>query len=160
MRGPNFKDLTGKQYGRLKALKVSGKDNQGKYKWLCKCNCGNTTTVTSSYLQYGSTRSCGCLKQELESKHLRDEYDNKRVDGVAMQLFKDKTPRIDSLTGYRGVSVYFTRVSRQKRYRACITVKGNRYYKGGFKTAEDAYYQGRLKLEQEHLPKERGDRNE
>jgi hypothetical protein len=39
------------------------------------------------------------------------------------------------------------------RYRAWITVNGKRYYKSGFKTPEDAYYNGRLLLEKEHLPK-------
>ena len=70
-----------------------------------------------------------------------------------MHLFTDEA-RKDSSTGYRGVSKYYTRVSKQLRYRAWITVKGKRYYKSGFKTPEDAYYNGRLALEEKYLPKE------
>ena len=144
--------MINKRFGRLVVQAKTDKRENGRIVWLCKCDCGNTVEVTTTYLNNGDTRSCGCLKKELDQKHLRDEYDNKRIDGVAMHLFGEK-PRKDSSTGYRGVSRYYTRVSKQERYRAWITVDGKRYYKSGFKTANDAYYNGRLKLEQKHLPK-------
>lgn len=146
------------KHGRLTVIKDLGTID-GRRTYLCKCDCGNTIKVKEVYLKNKDTQSCGCLKKELEEKHLRNEYDSKRIDGVAMPLFKGKEPRKDSSTGYRGVSRYYTRVSKQKRYRAWITVKGKRYYKSGFKTAKDAYYQGRLKLEKEHLPEERISKN-
>lgn len=152
IKGHRFNDLTGKRYGKLRVIKVAGKDKNDRYQWLCKCKCKNKVIVTGIYLTNGDTKSCGCLKKKLEDKHLREKYDEKRIDGVAMQLFKGKKPRKDSSTGYRGVSRYFTRVSKQERYRAWIQVKGKRYYKSGFKTAKDAYYNGRLVLEDEHLP--------
>ncbi|OSX87057.1 hypothetical protein S3E15_04460 [Bacillus mycoides] len=105
------------------------------------------------YLNTGDTRSCGCLKKDQEEENLRNQYNNKRVNGVVKPLFKGKEPRKDSTTGYRGVNKYYTRQSKELRYRAWITVKGKRYYKSGFKTAEEAYYKGRLLLEKEHLPK-------
>lgn len=152
MYGPRFKDLSGERFGRLIAQKrVTPKGE--KAVWLCRCDCGNEVQVDRLNLISGDTQSCGCLKKELEQKQLREDYDKKRIDGVAMQLFKGKEPRKDSSTGYRGVSRYYTRVSKQERYRAWITVKGKRYYKSGFKTAKDAYYQGRLVLEEEHLPR-------
>lgn len=120
--------------------------------WLCKCDCGNEITVKGVYLISGETKSCGCLKRKQEEKNLRKQYNNKRVNGVVKPLFKGKEPRKDSSTGYRGVSKYYTRKSKEIRYRAWITVKGKRYYKSGFKTAEEAYYKGRILLEKEHLP--------
>lgn len=152
IKGTRYKNIANKRYGRLVAIKSVGKNHKGTYDWLCQCDCGNKITTSVSYLINGDTRSCGCLKKELEQKHLRDEYDNKRVDGVAVHLFNDK-PRKHSSTGYRGVFKYRTRVSKQLRYGAWITVNHKRYYKKGFKTAEDAYYKGRLYLEQKHLPK-------
>lgn len=151
--GPRFKDLTGQKFGKLTAIKRISPVGTKKVKWLCKCDCGNMVEVYSTYLLTGQTRSCGCLKRELEEKHLRDKYEEKRVDGVVMSLFKGKDPRKDSTTGYRGVERYYTRKSKQLRYRAWITVKGKRYYKSGFMTPEDAYYRGRLKLEEKYLPK-------
>ena len=32
--------------------------------WLCKCECGNITTVLGQSLRNGKTKSCGCLKKE------------------------------------------------------------------------------------------------
>lgn len=149
---PKMVDLTGKRFGRLLALKETGVQDTLKT-WLCKCDCGNEPIVKGAYLTRGETKSCGCLKEELEETHLRDEYENKRVEGVVMPLFKGKEPRKDSSTGYRGVQKYYTRKSRQLRYRAWITVKGKKYYKSGFTTPEDAYYKGRLVLEDKYLPK-------
>lgn len=148
------KDISDKRFGRLIAKYPTSKRKNGKVVWHCQCDCGNTIDVAITYLTTGDTLSCGCLKAYLEPYHLRKNYDSKRVDGVAMQLFKDKQPRKDSSTGYRGVSRYLTRKSKEERYRAWITVNGKRYYKSGFLTANDAYYQGRLKLEELHLPKE------
>lgn len=148
--------MIGKRFGRLVVQEKTEKRNNGRIVWKCKCDCGNIAYVSTTYLNNGDTRSCGCLKRELDQKHLRDDYDNKRVDGVAMHLFNDK-PRKDSSTGYRGVSRYYTRVSKQERYRAWITVNGKRYYKSGFRTDKDAYYKGRIYLEQKYLPKKDGD---
>ena len=151
--GNRFDDLANKRFGRLVAIKRISPVGQKKVKWLCKCDCGKEVEAFATYLQVGDTQSCGCLKKDLENKHLREKYDEKRVDGVAMQLFKGKEPRKDSSTGYRGVTRYYTRKSNQERFRAWLTVKGKQYYKSGFKTAEDAYYNGRLALEDEHLPR-------
>lgn len=147
------KDISGQRFGRLIAKYPTAERKNGKVVWHCKCDCGNEIDVTITYLTSGDTLSCGCLKSYLEGYQLRNDYDAKRVDGVAMPLFKGKEPRKDSSTGFRGVSRYLTRKSKEERYRAWITVKGKRYYKSGFLTAEDAYYRGRLELEKEYLPK-------
>lgn len=147
------KDITGQRFGRLTALNSTDKRRNGRVVWHCQCDCGNMFDVPINYLTSGDTQSCGCLKKAIDQKNLRDRYDEKRVNGIATQLFKDQKPRSDSSTGYRGVSRYLTRKSKEERYRALITVKGKRYFKSGFLTAEDAYYHGRLELEKEYLPK-------
>lgn len=58
----NFQDLTGKKFGKLTVLK------QGPYygrqiQWWCKCDCGATTLVRTTYLLSGHTTSCGCNRQ-------------------------------------------------------------------------------------------------
>ena len=35
-------------------------------RWVCQCECGNTTTVVTSKLKNGLTKSCGCLISEGE----------------------------------------------------------------------------------------------
>lgn len=149
---PRKIDLTGKRYGVLTVTEQAETVN-GRIKWLCECECGNIVTVKGIYLTTGETKSCGCLKTKQEQENLRKQYDRKRVNDVAMPLFKGKEPRKDSSTGYRGVSKYYTQSAGNLRYRAWITVKGKRYYKTGFLTAEDAYNNGRLPLEEKYLPK-------
>lgn len=91
------------------------------------------------------------FKKELEEDNLRNKYEEKRVNGVALQLFDDK-PRKNSSTGFRGVFKYYTRVSKEERFGAWITVNKKKYYKKGFNTPEEAYLNGRLILEHKHLP--------
>jgi len=146
-------DLTGKRFGKLTAIEPLKERKNKRIVWKCKCDCGNYTKVLSTYLKNGDTKSCGCIKNEQNKKNLRDSYDKTRVNYVVKPLFKGKEPRKDSSTGYRGVSRYYTRKTNKLRYRAWITVKGKQYYKSGFTTPEDAYYNGRLMLEDEHLPK-------
>ena len=61
----NTKDLTGCTLGRLKILKLDGRDYSGKnLVWLCKCSCGTLCKVKSHGLNTGDTKSCGCLQRE------------------------------------------------------------------------------------------------
>lgn len=58
-----MKDLTGKVFGRLTAIKPLGRTNKGLVLWECICTCGNTKTVRGVNLTKG-TKSCGCLVKE------------------------------------------------------------------------------------------------
>lgn len=57
-------DLTGKRFGRLIVIEFYDHNKYGQARWLCKCDCGNTTIVLGSCLRSGSTSSCGCLWKE------------------------------------------------------------------------------------------------
>lgn len=59
-----YNDLTGKRVGRLTVIKRMPNNANNKIMWLCKCDCGNETTVISSLLNTGKTKSCGCLTRE------------------------------------------------------------------------------------------------
>lgn len=59
-----LKDITGQRFGRLVAVKPH-RDSNGNWKWECKCDCGNTTYVSSGLLKSGNTKSCGCLHREM-----------------------------------------------------------------------------------------------
>lgn len=42
-------------------------------RWLCKCDCGNTTLVRKAHLESGATQSCGCIKKEmLHNKYFKN----------------------------------------------------------------------------------------
>lgn len=62
-------DMTGMVFGRLTVLERVGsvhyRDGQSVPTWRCRCECGNELIVRGISLRNGSTRSCGCLKEEL-----------------------------------------------------------------------------------------------
>jgi hypothetical protein len=60
--------LVGKRFGKLRVIKFAGVRNQQTW-WLCKCDCGNRTTVRGIKLTYGQTKSCGCLRSEWTRQH-------------------------------------------------------------------------------------------
>ena len=64
-----IKDLTGQRFGKLTVrqfLRI-GKDRSAI--WLCDCDCGNTTEVSTKKLTSKNTKSCGCLREELHKTH-------------------------------------------------------------------------------------------
>lgn len=58
-------DLTGMRFGRLTA--VSSFKVTAKTTWVCECDCGKSTTVTCGDLRAGKTKSCGCLKEDIQA---------------------------------------------------------------------------------------------
>lgn len=105
------KDLTGMRFGRLVAIRDSGKRRGTFVLWECKCDCGNTKLVASSNLINGITTSCGCYIKEL----LKQGKLNMRHGGVGTRLYRIWTdmkcrctyPSTPSYVNYggRGISV-------------------------------------------------------
>lgn len=70
----NKLNLIGEQFGQLTVLQDSGKrTSNGTVLWLCQCSCGNTKEVTTVNLRRGSTKSCGCYRQQKASKDLTNQ---------------------------------------------------------------------------------------
>ena len=63
-----FIDLTGKRFERLLVLRRCGSDKFGGATFLCICDCGTETCVSSGRLRGGTTRSCGCLARDMAKK--------------------------------------------------------------------------------------------
>jgi len=61
-----YKDLIGKKCNRLTVVGHATKPLNTKYAdkfWLCRCDCGRTTKLSSRRITSGHTKSCGCLKK-------------------------------------------------------------------------------------------------
>lgn len=60
-------NLMGQTFGRLKVI-AEAEPQQGpgrkRTRWQVLCSCGNTKEVNTRELRNGTTRSCGCLRQE------------------------------------------------------------------------------------------------
>jgi len=53
-----YRDICNYRFGKLTAVRRI--DKPGKAKWLCVCDCGNTSVVKLGNLVSGTTKSCGC----------------------------------------------------------------------------------------------------
>jgi hypothetical protein len=56
--------MENRKFGRLTVLYKTSEKSGNAYKWLCLCDCGNTTKVQIFDVKNGKTRSCGCLQKE------------------------------------------------------------------------------------------------
>lgn len=57
-------NLTDQRFGRLIVVDLDGITINGKYRWLCSCECGGSAIVTTDMLRSDHSRSCGCLRAE------------------------------------------------------------------------------------------------
>lgn len=56
-------DLVGQRFGRLLVIALHGL--KPRVRWACACDCGRSTTGTTTHLRSGHKQSCGCLAVEL-----------------------------------------------------------------------------------------------
>lgn len=59
----NIRDIRNQRFGRLLVLRRGGNVRK-EIGWICLCDCGNKTLVGGYTLRNGTTRSCGCLRNE------------------------------------------------------------------------------------------------
>lgn len=76
-----IKDLENLKFGKLRVLSFE-KIKNNRAIWLCECECGNKTLVTSKCLLNGNTKSCGCIHR----KQLIDR--NKKHNLSKTRLYK------------------------------------------------------------------------
>lgn len=56
-------DLVGRRFGNLTVVRDSGTRNaKREVLWECRCSCGGTALVRTSYLTCGYTTGCGCKR--------------------------------------------------------------------------------------------------
>lgn len=65
--------MIGKRFGKLTVIDKSKKRaKNGTIKYVCKCDCGNTSIIRGDHLRSGETLSCGCLiKKYGTSKYVK-----------------------------------------------------------------------------------------
>ena len=68
----NKKDISGKRFGKLTAIRLSDSGPRYRTKWICKCDCGNEKTILYGNISRGHTTSCGCIVEssKFRKKHL------------------------------------------------------------------------------------------
>lgn len=63
-------EIIGKKFGKLTVIKPDLSAPKGRSKWICQCECGNTTSVYRSHLISGQTTSCGCARKGVNLKDI------------------------------------------------------------------------------------------
>ena len=64
-------DIVNKKFNRWTVISKAPNDKTGHTRFLCKCECGNTSLVLRQNLISGTSKSCGCLAKELSSKRAK-----------------------------------------------------------------------------------------
>lgn len=129
-RVPRVNKLAGQRFGRLRVIRPSEqRSTNGNMKWLCKCDCGNAVIVDVQALKSGTTKSCGCLRQELNRlkfarnpamlAHQSNAESLKNSDGVYISSLKRSVRNRSGVVGvsYDNHSGYWiARLRYQGRY--------------------------------------------
>lgn len=130
------KDLSGQVFGRLTAIEPTEKRKRGYVVWKCKCQCGNVIEVETGLLTSGSTKSCGCWRQE------QIVTANRYIDGTSLtHTLSAREKSKSAKSGYVGV------VEARGKWQAYIYYKKKRYHLGTFDTLEEAVNARRIAYE-------------
>lgn len=69
---PKTIEMIGKKFNKLLVLRDSGlRGARNRIKYVCLCDCGNESIVFGDPLRSGHTKSCGCDKKTVMTKHGR-----------------------------------------------------------------------------------------
>ena len=129
-------NLRGLKSGKLTALEpTEQRSSDGCIIWICKCDCGNDTFVSSHLLAIKAIRSCGCLQVESARSSLVKARKVNMIDGTNIGLIKEgKKTRSDNSSGATGVRWD----KRYNKWVAEIVLQGKKYYLGMCKNFDEA----------------------
>lgn len=84
---------SGQRYGQLVTLSIAPRKPGVKSRsrnWLCRCDCGKSTTARAQSLKQGDAKSCGCWKNrvygELAETYLTTVKNNAASRGMEFDL--------------------------------------------------------------------------
>lgn len=103
-------DITGRRFGALVALGISGRGPRGHILWRCQCDCGNQHVAPGSRLLNGGCKSCGCQRSAMigdaRRKHgySRRSGEYKSWSGIIERCENPKNPAFGNYGG-RGIQV-------------------------------------------------------
>lgn len=126
----DVKDISGKMFGRLKAIEPTEQRYHGQVVWKCECQCVNKNIVyvPEGFLQSGNTKSCGCAGEESWRKNgikLGNKAKEYCKNGTSAISLTANTP-ITNTSGYKGVCWH----KKAGKWRAYIAFKRKQYHLG------------------------------
>lgn len=96
----------GTRFGRL-VVQRRIQRTKGKSYYLCLCDCGNTTVVRGTHLTDGTTKSCTCLRRELQTLpkkhgHAKDGRVSREFKSWSAMRQRCLNPKDDAFPKYGG----------------------------------------------------------
>lgn len=106
----NTANILGKKFGRLTVFERAKSDRNRNALWNCICECGNVCTVSTERLRSGTTRSCGCLRKETNTRRLtkwKTDEEQDLVDCLSGMMQRCYNPNNSAYEDYgaRGIFV-------------------------------------------------------
>lgn len=86
-KGKNTRDLTNLTSGEIIFLFPTEKRNGRCIIWQCQCSCGRQIELSSH--EFGHTKSCGCIKESLGEKRIREILEEQKIDFQTQYKFED-----------------------------------------------------------------------
>lgn len=85
-----MKNEIGNRYGKLIVLNRGENDRNGKARWYCQCDCGNTVLVRGSDLRSGKSKTCGCSSLKAEQSLIGQRFGKLEVIEFARRSESNK----------------------------------------------------------------------
>jgi len=104
-RRKDFRDLSGRTFGRLTVIAYTERRYQASIVWHCRCSCGVDTFVPSPRLINGHTKSCGCLNHEAQRTHSGTGTREHQVWASMVARCRTPTHHAFARYGGRGIAV-------------------------------------------------------
>ena len=76
---PKKLDLIGQKFGRWNIKKFIRMNKNHQSTFLCECICGKEKFIVGASLKNGSSKSCGCLKQDMDKNKMLHDYTGERI---------------------------------------------------------------------------------
>lgn len=100
-------DLSGRRFGKLVVIERVPNIPKHHARWLCHCDCGNTSVVESHCLIRGNAKSCGCLLYEMHKTHGKTGSRLYNVwNSMKQRCFNERCKEYKDY-GARGISMCF-----------------------------------------------------
>lgn len=77
----------GQKINKWTVIEEAERAKNGKRQFLCQCECGTIKTVRAEFLRSGRSKSCGCLRKELQHEKAED-FSGRRY-GILTVLERD-----------------------------------------------------------------------
>lgn len=98
-------NMRGQRFGHFLVLEQAASTPNGVAQWHCVCDCGTKRTLPGTYLRSGRSRSCGCGRAELATKHGRSASPEYAAWHAMKQRCYQPSTRRYELYGGAGVTV-------------------------------------------------------